>query len=455
MHCQRALLWFGLLCSSAAWAQSGSTPPALQPAPAPAPHEGEHHEEDEPPSVGDLQLRTGSPLGSLGDPKVSGWFGGSFQDSAFALRGAEREFARVGQQQAGSFTLGGVVPVEVMGSADVRARDRFGAIGGDDFNAAGAGAGFGLSGDFVSTSAQAVIRPTQRLRVAPRARVERSSFGGVLGDGVSDQLSTGQAGVDLTYQVGARLQLKVGVGRGAAQVQQAQLVGADPNAALNPALSQRIDIGGAYTGKYTFLGVNTFHTQLSNVIESLDGGEGRARQLGNAGDGFTSGMETEQRVSLGFLGRGMEGVSLWSNQTLLISRVDDGSGVERSIQGVPLFIANAGVRYQNKSGTSASATATYMGDRLGAGAVDPSQLLVDVAVRQRVSQQASLFVSLENLTDERQALSDFDLRSGVAGRDLLTGGRTVFTGLSWQLGAPPAAPKSAAPASAPTAPPAP
>lgn len=419
-----ALVW----SPGALYAQPATLPPAL-----PA-DENKATDEDRPMVLHqDFFLRLDR---TLGDPEPDGWMSGPFQDNALSLRGIDKEVARLGLSSEASMLLGGVLPVGFSANAQVRLRDYFGETGGEFSDFTSPNPDLAITGDYFSASLQGSIEPLKQVALVPSVRVERSSFIGQIGD-----LTSVNPKMSLVYKVGDRIKLRLSAGVEQNQITSAPaLDGAQvPSDALSlsPTRSQNFDIGGEYSDKYLFLGANTFHRQITGVVESINTGEGRGPQLANVGDGFTCGMETEQRLSLGFLGAALRNVSLWSNQTLLISRVDDDSGVRRSIQGIPLLIGNAGLRYQNEAlGTSVSASATYLGERLGALSSLSPELLLDVVLRQKINKDVSWFVTAENLTDQRQTASDLDLKSGIAAQELRNTGRTFFTGFIWNLGNP-------------------
>ena len=342
-----------------------------------------------------------------------------FESNLLSLRGAEREFATLGLSSDLSLRVAEALPLRFSADAKVRVKEQTkDNQGRPEGNPA-------LGGDYFSSSAKGALSLTKRLTIESGVKVSRAAFT----QGSTSALTTLQPGVAALYQLGSRLQLHLRSSQLTNQRQSA--LDADETRATSQA--RATDIGGTYQGKYLYLEANTFHRQIIGVVEAVQLGEGQGVQLINVGDGFTSGMKTEQRLSLGFLGGVFADVSLWSTQTLLISRVDDGTGVERAIQGLPLFLSSSGLNYQREeSGTGASFTATYAGERASGLALQPPQWLVDLSVRQRLHGGASWYASLENLTDAREALIDLDLTSGISAQDLPTIGRTFFTGLMLQ-----------------------
>lgn len=404
------LCW--LLSSGVLWAQA----PSSQPTPPPGSDPGTG--EDKPFSLkGGLVLWTEEPLPAQ-EP---------YQNNALTLRNLNQEFAQFSVSSGGALLLGGVLPVEISSGANVRIRDNFRAIDGDLLGRPSPE--LALAGDYFSAGLQANTQLTKRLSVGSKLQADQSVIG-------EEKLSSVQPTIAIVYQPTKHLRLHVELGRGVNQLAStsggASLLEGAPG--LAPVGVQSTNIGGEYKRENIYLRLNTFHRKLSGIIEPISTGEGRGLQLVNVGDGFTSGMETEQRLSFGEV---LPGFFLWSSQTLLFSEVNETGGVERAIQSVPLFVGSAGLRYQNKTTkTSASLSATYLGQRQSALTLEPADLLIDLAVRQKLAHGRYWYVSFENITNEQQVLADIDLKSGVAAPELSTTGRTFFTGIVLPLSAP-------------------
>jgi len=69
-------------------------------------------------------------------------------------------------------------------------------------------------------------------------------------------------------------------------------------------------------------------------------------RIENVGDGRIWGVELEQRLHCALLDPSLEGLSLWSNQSVFDSPLTDASGRERPFNEQPESIINAGVEYQ-------------------------------------------------------------------------------------------------------------
>ena len=85
------------------------------------------------------------------------------------------------------------------------------------------------------------------------------------------------------------------------------------NPRLQPATSINYDLGISYNTDDMTFAVNLFHKQIDGVIEEVDTGRVRDGkeifQVENVGDGWTRGIELEQRLQMGFLHSYLEGLT--------------------------------------------------------------------------------------------------------------------------------------------------
>ena len=222
-----------------------------------------------------------------------------------------------------------------------------------------------------------------------------------------------------------------------------KIVAGNPD--LDPAHSWNFDVGGEYATRDVFLGVNLFHKEISGVIEEVDTGIKKGGksvfQVENVGDGWTRGIDLEQRLTFGFTGIGaLEGLQLWANETLLESRVklDDPNAKERCFKQQPNFMANLGLDYTYAPwGTTVTAALSYVAERRDfkvsgdVTSINPSATL-DLSVRQRIYKGLSVFGEADNVTNERKVESEA-LANGSSTRKVESAGRTFLVGLNVQF----------------------
>ena len=123
----------------------------------------------------------------------------------------------------------------------------------------------------------------------------------------------------------------------------------NPN--LDPARAWNLDVGLDYAHRDLFFGVNFFHKWVKGVIEEVDTGEDRngksVFQVQNVGDGWVRGVELEQRFGFNWTGFDwVRGLTLWTNQTVLDSQLEDAAGNKRLFKEQPKFITNLGLDYE-------------------------------------------------------------------------------------------------------------
>jgi outer membrane receptor protein involved in Fe transport len=214
------------------------------------------------------------------------------------------------------------------------------------------------------------------------------------------------------------------------------------NPDLNPARAWSYDAGVDYASRRMSLSVNAFRKTIRGVIEEVDTLEDRGAldvyQVRNVGNGWLGGFELEQRLRMPDAAPGWaRAFSLWSNQTLLRSRLRAAGGVLRPFKEQPNWIANAGLDYNNdeKTGTSLSLIANVTarrfdyktsGEVTGKGGVSN----LDLAVYQRIGGNWRLFAELNNLAN-RGRVEDEMLAAGGVNRRTDHFGRIWLVGISF------------------------
>ncbi|MGI0493778.1 TonB-dependent receptor [Alkalinema pantanalense CENA528] len=215
----------------------------------------------------------------------------------------------------------------------------------------------------------------------------------------------------------------------------------NPN--LDPATSLNLDIGAKYENQHFLLGANFFYRNIKDVIEEVDTGTRRNRkpifQIQNVGDGWTSGVELEERINLGFTrSKALQGLTLWANQTFLDSELTDNLGRKRRFKEQPKFISNLGLDYTYAPwGTTFSISWTYVGDRVenrtdgSTKTITPFSFL-SLAVRQKLTTNFSLFFEASNLTNAKKEERE-QLVNGTSTRKVEDPGQTFLIGLDWKF----------------------
>jgi outer membrane receptor for ferrienterochelin and colicin len=215
----------------------------------------------------------------------------------------------------------------------------------------------------------------------------------------------------------------------------------NPN--LNPATSLNLDIGGKFEDKHFTLGANYFYRNIKDAIEEVDTGRLRNRkrifQVENVGDGWTGGVELEQRLNLGFAkSEFLRGFTVWGNQTFLNSELTDKAGVTRPFKEQPKFINNLGLDYTYAPwGTTLSLAWTYVGDRVEGRADGSTKTItpfsfLSLALKQKLGANFGLFFEVSNLTNAKKEEREQFL-NGSSTRKTEDPGQTFLIGLDWKF----------------------
>lgn len=162
----------------------------------------------------------------------------------------------------------------------------------------------------------------------------------------------------------------------------------------------------------------------------------------NARSAENLGVELEVRKSLAFLARVLDAVQVFSNLTVMQSRIQlpantqaSATNLKRRMVGQAPYVLNGGVTWVNTSGR-ASATVVFnkVGDRIDAAGdaplpdvIERSRSVVDLSLRLPVSGALSMRVDAKNLLD-----TPYQTTQGTVTRESFRVGRTIQAGLSWR-----------------------
>jgi outer membrane receptor protein involved in Fe transport len=212
------------------------------------------------------------------------------------------------------------------------------------------------------------------------------------------------------------------------------------NPQLKPATSFNFDLGSKFQHQHITLAANFFHRQINDVIETIDIGRSRNQQTlfqpANVGDGWSQGLELEERLNLGMMPSAFwRGLTLWGKQTFLASELRENSGQTRRFQEQPNFISNLGLDYTHKPwGTTVSIAWTYISDRLAPHPNgNPTTILpfsfLSLAIRQKLSPHFGVFFEASNLTNTRIQ----ERNQNLPPRQNEDPGQVFLLGLNWKF----------------------
>lgn len=210
------------------------------------------------------------------------------------------------------------------------------------------------------------------------------------------------------------------------------------NPDLRPEKAWAFDTGFDYVAEQYFIGVNLFHRQIKDHLETRNTGEIRTvgssrytvQQMQNVGDGTLSGVELEQRLDLAAFGvEALKSFRLTANQTFVRSRVTDNKGVTTPFAQQPNFIGNLILDWNYApTGTKISVAGNYVGSierkKYGMDSFD-AELYIDAKITQRITDNVEGYFLLENITNENR------IKETSAGKfEYDKGGRIFFAGLT-------------------------
>lgn len=217
------------------------------------------------------------------------------------------------------------------------------------------------------------------------------------------------------------------------------------NDKLRRALIDNVDLRWeAFPNPGEVLSVGVFYKKFDRPIERVESATSGAYQarFQNAMTATNIGVELEARKQLGVLGQWAEPFTVFSNVTIMQSKVDldttQGLTVtdkSRRLVGQAPYVVNAGMSYSNLSG-STNATLLYnvVGDRIFAAGVLPlpnivekSRHVVDASLRFPVLGSLSGRVDARNILDAR-----YRYMQGNLEREGYNSGRSFSLGFSWK-----------------------
>ena len=307
-----------------------------------------------------------------------------------------------------------------------------------------------LREDYAAGFVQNRIRLTERLSWTPgvryeRVRVDTWSAPGWAAPRVFIDVNPSS---HLLYRAAGNLTLRAAVSRVLARpkfdemapyenISATKLVLGNPD--LEPSRAWSYDAGFDYATRWATFAVNGFHKDIRGVIQETGTGEWRQGrevfQVRNAGNGWTRGLEFEQRLRLKpFVPRWAKPFSFWANQTVLESELRDGTGRVQPFKEQPRWIANFGGDFSDeKWGTSLSVMANFVSRRYdykanGDVSSFGGSTSFDVALYQRLTGRLRLFVEGNNLSN-RDRVRDEILAAGGAQWRREAFGRTLLGGL--------------------------
>ncbi|MBC8088399.1 MAG: outer membrane beta-barrel protein [Phycisphaerae bacterium] len=214
------------------------------------------------------------------------------------------------------------------------------------------------------------------------------------------------------------------------------------NPGLKRALVQNYDVRWEmYPNNGEVLSLGVFAKRFDRPIERVFQATTGKPQIGftNAVSATNFGVELDVRKNLGFLTESLFPLSVFSNVTLMRSRIEVGDNLtaatnpNRAMVGQAPYVVNAGVTYANNSGSlNASLLYNVVGRRITIAGVQPlpdtyeqKRNVVDFALLFPVLRGVSGRLTAQNLLDARYVESTGDLV-----RRAYNMGRVVSVGLS-------------------------
>jgi TonB-dependent receptor len=215
------------------------------------------------------------------------------------------------------------------------------------------------------------------------------------------------------------------------------------NANLTRALIQNYDVRWEfYPTRAEVLSVAGFVKEFSNPVERIYQGTSDQHVVTfvNAKGAHNYGLELEARKSMAFLGESLRNLTVFSNLTLMKSRIslDPTSGslthADRKMVGQAPYVVNAGMTWAHPT---SEASATLLFNRVGERISDAGEIpLPDVIEQPRNVLDASLllplFSTLKVRVDGKNLLdAPYRRTQGAVVREAYRAGRIVSVGFSW------------------------
>ncbi|OHE79742.1 MAG: hypothetical protein A2107_01345 [Verrucomicrobia bacterium GWF2_62_7] len=207
-----------------------------------------------------------------------------------------------------------------------------------------------LSEDYFAGFVQDRLRLSERLSITPGVRFERVRLltGSSLESPAPRYFDDINPSAHLLYRLSTNFSFRAAASRGLSRpkfdelspyenVSSTKIVIGNPD--LNPTRAWNYDVGFDYATRLVTFSVNGFRKTIRGVIEEVDTGIDRdgvdVYQVLNVGNGWTRGLEFEQRLRMpSSMPRWTKLFSFWSNQTLLSSNLKTFSGQERPFKGL-------------------------------------------------------------------------------------------------------------------------
>jgi hypothetical protein len=194
------------------------------------------------------------------------------------------------------------------------------------------------------------------------------------------------------------------------------------------------------------LSVAFFAKNFDGPIEQIDVATSGVSQLSfiNGRSASNYGVELEARKRLGFMGAALDPFELFSNVTVMRSRINTGNSTlsaltndKRPMVGQAPYVVNAGLTYASPSGaTNATLFYNVVGRRITSAAVAP--ISVDTYEQPRnqidLSLRFPLYGGLTGKLDARNLLdATYEERQGDVVRYRYRSGRSFTFGMTWKL----------------------
>ena len=220
-------------------------------------------------------------------------------------------------------------------------------------------------------------------------------------------------------------------------------VSGDPN--LKRTLIQNVDVRWEFfpTAAEVF-SVGVFYKNFTNPIERVEqpSSGGTTAKYINAAGAKNYGLELEARKDLGSLVEMFEGITAFSNVTIMQSTIDVGaatggnaSNPNRPMAGQAPYVVNAGLSYATLSGkTSATLLYNVVGRRIFSAGLLPlpdvyeeARNMVDVSIRFPIVKTLDVRLDAKNLLDAEYRVTQSNLL-----REGYRAGRVFAIGLGWR-----------------------
>jgi outer membrane receptor for ferrienterochelin and colicin len=189
--------------------------------------------------------------------------------------------------------------------------------------------------------------------------------------------------------------------------------------------------------------VGVFYKRFEDPIERVEVGVSGVREalqqtVVNAKGARNYGVELELRKGLGLLGPAFDGLVLFTNATLMESKIeiDDASqaDAERAMVGQAPYVVNAGLTYSNTTGrVSTTALFNIVGERITAAVPSRPDVYEQPRHALDLSLRFPVFGSLSGKIDARNVFDEpYELLQDEVVRERYRAGRVFSLGLSWR-----------------------